>query len=62
MMGLVFLSLFVANLAIGWLGGLFEHMTSTAFWGLQAAVAAAGGILAALLRRRAQRLIGAFEA
>jgi POT family proton-dependent oligopeptide transporter len=52
MMGTVFLSLFVANITIGWLGGFFERMTALQFWALHAAIAAAGGTLALWLKRR----------
>lgn len=58
MMGAVFLSLFVANTLIGWLGGFYEHMTPTAFWAMHAGIAATGGVLALGLRRP---LMGALE-
>jgi len=49
LMGAVFLSLFVANLIIGRIGGLYEHMSPAAFWGQEAAISALGGILALAL-------------
>jgi POT family proton-dependent oligopeptide transporter len=52
MMGTVFLSLFLSNITIGWLGGFLERMTPAQFWALHAAIAATGGILALLLNRR----------
>ncbi|MGD2130823.1 MAG: peptide MFS transporter [Lysobacterales bacterium] len=56
MMGIAFLSLFVSNNLVGWLGGLYERMTPTQFWLLHAAIAAAGGICVLLfggvLRKR----------
>jgi POT family proton-dependent oligopeptide transporter len=51
MMGCVFLSLFVSNTIIGWIGGFYEHMSPASFWAMQAGIAATGGILALLLKR-----------
>jgi proton-dependent oligopeptide transporter, POT family len=59
MMGTVFLSLFLSNITIGWLGGLVERMTPVEFWALHAAIAALGGILALLLGRRLERVFAA---
>jgi POT family proton-dependent oligopeptide transporter len=47
MVGLYFLHLFAANLFVGWLGGLLEKLSGTAFWELHAAIVAGAG--AALL-------------
>ncbi|HXC56812.1 MAG TPA: peptide MFS transporter [Rhizomicrobium sp.] len=57
LMGTVFLSLFLSNITVGWLGGFYERMTPAEFWALHAAIAAAGGVLALLLRRPLQRLL-----
>lgn len=57
LMGAVFLSLFVGNVIIGWIGGLYEHMTPTAFWGLHAGIAAAGGVLILLLKGALKRAL-----
>ena len=51
MMGAVFLSLFVSNNIIGWIGGFYEHMSPADFWAMHAAIAATGGVLALLLKR-----------
>jgi len=51
LMGAVFLSLFIGYFIIGWLGGFYERMTPAAFWGMEAAIAAVGGVLALTLRR-----------
>lgn len=51
MMGAVFLTLFVGNTIIGWLGGFYEHMTPAAFWAMHAGIAAIGGVLASVLKR-----------
>jgi POT family proton-dependent oligopeptide transporter len=52
MMGTAFLSLFLGNITLGWLGGFFERMTALQFWALHAAIAATGGVLVLLLQRR----------
>ena len=49
MLGVIFMSLFVAKTAMGWIGSLYETMTPALFWTLDAAIAAAGAILAVLL-------------
>ncbi len=45
MMGVAFLTLFVASTTIGWTGSFYEKLTPAMFWGLHAAIGAAGGIL-----------------
>ncbi len=55
LMGAVFLSLFVSNTIVGRLGGLYEHMTPAAFWGMHAVIAATGAVLATLLARPLER-------
>jgi POT family proton-dependent oligopeptide transporter len=57
MMGTAFLSLFLGNITLGWLGGFFETMSALQFWALHAAIAATGGALALLLRRRLERAL-----
>jgi POT family proton-dependent oligopeptide transporter len=52
MMGIVFMSLFVSNNLIGWIGGFYERMSPTAFWSMHAAIGAMGGILVMLFGRR----------
>ena len=44
MMGVAYMTLFVASNIIGRLGGLYETLSPAMFWGLHAAVAAAGGV------------------
>lgn len=51
MMGAVFLSLFVSNTLVGYLGSLYERMTPAAFWAIHAGIAATGGVLAFALKR-----------
>lgn len=57
MMGTVFLSLFLGNITLGWLGAYFEQMTAVQFWALHAAIAAMGGIAVLLLRGRLERAV-----
>lgn len=57
MMGVAFLTLFLSNITIGRLGGLYEQMTPAMFWALHAGIAATGAVLAALLARPLARLL-----
>lgn len=57
MMGAVFLTLFISNSIIGWLGGFYEHMTPAGFWATHAGIAATGGVLAFGLRRPLMRAL-----
>ena len=49
MLGVIFMSLFVAKTAMGWIGSLYETLTPATFWTLDAAIAGAGALLAAAL-------------
>jgi POT family proton-dependent oligopeptide transporter len=57
MMGLAFMSLFVSNNIIGWIGGFYEKMRPVEFWAMHAAIGAAGGILVMLFGRRLSRAL-----
>jgi POT family proton-dependent oligopeptide transporter len=57
MMGLVFMSLFIANTIIGRIGGFYEKMTPAQFWAMHAAIAAGGGLLVVLFGRRLGRTL-----
>jgi len=57
MMGVAFLTLFLSNITIGRLGGLYEHMTPAAFWALHAAIAATGAVLAMVFARPLGRVL-----
>ncbi len=59
LMGSVFLSLFVGNLIVGWIGGFYEHMTPTAFWGVQVVIGVVGALLAMALTARLEALFNA---
>jgi POT family proton-dependent oligopeptide transporter len=52
LMGLAFMSLFISNTLIGWVGGFYEKMLPAQFWAMHAAIAAGGGLLVALFGRR----------
>lgn len=45
MMGLTFMTLFVSNNLIGWLGRFYEPLGPLQFWGLHAAIGATGALL-----------------
>jgi proton-dependent oligopeptide transporter, POT family len=57
MMGLAFMSLFVSNNIIGWIGGFYEKMRPVEFWAMHAAIGAAGGILVMLFGLRLSRAL-----
>jgi POT family proton-dependent oligopeptide transporter len=59
MMGAVFLSSFISDFALGWLGGLYDTMSPAAFWAMHAGIAAVGGLLSFALRRPLKALLGA---
>ena len=57
MMGLAYMSLFVANNLIGWIGGFYESMTPVNFWAMHVAIGATGGMLVMLFGRRLSRAL-----
>jgi POT family proton-dependent oligopeptide transporter len=58
LMGSAFLSLFVANNLIGWLGRFYERMGPIGFWSMHAAIGATGAVLVVLCRRPLERVLG----
>jgi proton-dependent oligopeptide transporter, POT family len=44
LMGIAYMSLFVSNNLIGWIGGFYERLGPAAFWALHAAIGAAGAL------------------
>lgn len=57
LMGLAFMSLFMSNSLIGWIGGFYEKMTPAQFWAMHAAIGATGGLLVMLFGRRFSRAL-----
>jgi POT family proton-dependent oligopeptide transporter len=57
LMGLAFMSLFISNNLIGWIGGFYEKMRPAEFWAMHAAIAAGGGLLVLLFGRRLSRVL-----
>jgi len=55
LMGVAFLSPFVAHVMAGWVGSYFDQMTPTTFWAMDAAIAIAGAALILALRGPLQR-------
>jgi POT family proton-dependent oligopeptide transporter len=61
LMGLAFMSLFISNNLIGWIGGFYEKMSPAQFWAMHAAIAAGGGVLVMLFGRRLSRALKASD-
>lgn len=57
LMGLAFMTLFISNNLIGWIGRFYEKMTPAAFWAMHAAIGAAGGLLVLLFGRSLTRVL-----
>jgi POT family proton-dependent oligopeptide transporter len=57
LMGFAFMSLFISNNLIGWLGGFYEKMSPAGFWAMHAALGAAGGLLILLSGRALGRVL-----
>ncbi len=56
-MGVTFMSLFISNNLVGWMGGFYERMSPAQFWTMHAAIATGGGLLIALFGRRLSRVL-----
>ncbi len=50
-----YLTLFIGNILMGWVGSYYEKMTPAAFWALDACIAAMGALLVLLFGRRLTR-------
>ena len=48
MIGVYYLTFFLANMGVGWLGGLLETIGGVRFWLLNAGLVASGGVLIAV--------------
>jgi POT family proton-dependent oligopeptide transporter len=54
LMGVAFLSPFVAHVLAGWVGSYFDQMNPSVFWAMDAGIAIVGGIVILLFRKRLQ--------
>jgi len=61
LMGMVFLSLFVADFLVGWLGGFYERLGPAGFWTLNVVIGLVGAALAFALQRPFERVLGLKE-
>lgn len=61
LMGVAYLSLFISNLIVGWLGTYYESVGPMNFWLLNAAIAAAGGLIAMALATPLARVFRTVE-
>lgn len=59
LMGTAFLSLFVSNILVGWIGTFYERLGPVSFWSLQAAIAGFGAVLALVLAKPLGRILQA---
>ncbi len=57
MMGVVFMSLFLSYLLVGWLGTFYDKMPATQFWLIHVAIGLAGGVLMLILKRPLERVL-----
>ncbi len=57
MMGVAFMSLFVSNNLIGWVGGYYERMRPIEFWAMHVGIAATGGLLVMVFGRGLTRVL-----
>jgi len=57
MMGIAFMSIFVSNLLVGWIGQFYEKMSPEEFWLMQSAIAAGGGVAILLFSGRLRRAL-----
>lgn len=57
MMGVAFLSLFIASLLMGWVGSFYDQMSPAAFWTLDAGIGFAGALIVLVLNRPLTRAL-----
>jgi POT family proton-dependent oligopeptide transporter len=57
MMGVAFLSLFLASLLMGWVGSFYDEMSPAAFWTLDAGLGFAGAVIVFILNRPLTRAL-----
>jgi POT family proton-dependent oligopeptide transporter len=57
MIGVFYLHLFLGNMLVGWLGGLLERMSGTAFWLLHAGLIGLAAVILLIIRGAAGRML-----
>lgn len=57
MMGITFISLFIAGNSVGWLGSFYDKMAPGSFWLLQAGVSLIGAVLIVLFGPRLRKVL-----
>lgn len=57
MVGITFISLFIAGNSVGWLGSFYDKMTPGSFWLLQAGVSLIGAVLIVLFGPRLRKVL-----
>jgi len=57
MMGVAFMSLFIASLLMGWVGSFYDQMSPAAFWTLDAGIGLAGALIVFILNRPLTRAL-----
>lgn len=57
MIGVFYLHLFIANMLVGWLGGLLERMPATAFWLMHAGLIAVAAVILLVVRSAAGKVL-----
>jgi POT family proton-dependent oligopeptide transporter len=57
MMGMAYLAIFAGNIAMGWIGSLYERMTPVEFWLVNVGVAGIGAVLVLVFGRSLSRVL-----
>ena len=57
LMGVAFMSLFIASVLMGWVGSFYETMSPAAFWTMDAAIGFAGALIVLALHRPLSRAL-----
>jgi POT family proton-dependent oligopeptide transporter len=57
LMGGAFLSLFIGNVTMGWVGSFYSQMDPAAFWAIDAAIGMAGGLIVLAIGRPLSRAL-----
>ena len=57
LMGGAFMSLFIGNVTMGWVGSFYAEMDPAAFWAMDAAIAFAGGLIVLIIGKTLSRAL-----